>query len=174
MSEISQVERDRLADGLEAYAEGVEENLADDGVEDAPDAEDFRSDADRIRAGDQPLHEHTLEVLRDETGPAAYEDSPSGYLDLVERLIANENTVMREGTRVRLTCDVERYPHFTARKGMVGTVTMMEMDEAVCVRLDEFLPGAEDWDNEVCWYPQNGDDPSAYLETIKQTDGEGL
>lgn len=54
------------------------------------------------------------------------------------------------GTRVRLTQDTERYPFFIARKGMVGVVTQNDAD-GFCVRLDEHLPGCEEWDNEVIW-----------------------
>jgi hypothetical protein len=55
------------------------------------------------------------------------------------------------GTRVRLTREVERYPHFIAERGRAGVVVEATPD-AVSVRLDEHLPGAEEWDNEVCWY----------------------
>ena len=43
------------------------------------------------------------------------------------------------------------YPHFVARAGMKGTVVETEND-LFCVRLDEPLDGAEEWDNEVAWY----------------------
>jgi hypothetical protein len=55
-----------------------------------------------------------------------------------------------EGSRVRLTADVERYPHFIARKGSEGTVTH-NTDGGIEVKLDDHLPGAEPWDNEVVW-----------------------
>lgn len=65
----------------------------------------------------------------------------------------------KEGTRVRLTKDVERYPHFTARKGAKGTVTESG-DGTVMVLMDEPIKGCEDWDNEVIW--------SADLATIEE------
>jgi hypothetical protein len=34
----------------------------------------------------------------------------------------------RRWTRVRLTCDVDRYPHFVAPKGATGTVKSVEED----------------------------------------------
>ncbi len=101
-----------------------------------------------------------------------YEGHESGLCascDQQRRYELASDCELRVGMRVRLVHNVERYPHFVARKGMTGTVSMADMREAVCVRLDEFLPGAEDWDNEVCWYPQNGDDPSADLETVGET-----
>lgn len=61
------------------------------------------------------------------------------------------------GERVRLKNDVERYPHFIARAGSVGTVTESD-EELVSVRLDLPLVGAEEWENEVHWYPRNCDD----------------
>ncbi len=70
-----------------------------------------------------------------------------------------------EGTRVRLTRDVDRFPHFIAPKGAEGTVTSVD-EYALCVRLDETLPGAEDWDNEVHWYPRDDMWPNGDLETI--------
>lgn len=58
---------------------------------------------------------------------------------------------MREGARVRLTRDVDRYPHFVAPKGAEGTITK-NWDDLIAVKLDEHLEGAEEWDNEVQWY----------------------
>lgn len=55
------------------------------------------------------------------------------------------------GTRVRLRHDVDRYPHFIALKGMLGTVAIVQSG-LIGVRLDEHLDGAEDWDNEVHWF----------------------
>jgi hypothetical protein len=55
-----------------------------------------------------------------------------------------------EGSRVRLTADVERYPHFIARKGSEGVVSH-NTDGGIEVKLDDHLPGAEPWDNEVVW-----------------------
>jgi hypothetical protein len=69
------------------------------------------------------------------------------------------------GDRVRLVHPVDRYPHFVAAEGMEGTVTQND-DEAFSVRLDITIEGAESWDNEVCWYPSNGDDPSEDIERI--------
>lgn len=58
---------------------------------------------------------------------------------------------MEPGTKVRLTRDVERYPHFTAEAGLTGTVTKFD-EEIVAVRLDDPVPGAEEWDNGIHWY----------------------
>lgn len=62
---------------------------------------------------------------------------------------------VRAGVRVELLGDVERFPHFTARKGSRGEVVEATGD-LVRVRLDVELPGAEEWDNEVCWTPEDG------------------
>lgn len=62
------------------------------------------------------------------------------------------------GDRVRLTRNVDRYPHFIAPAGATGVLTSCDND-LWAVRLDLKVDGAEDWDNEVQWYPDNcGDD----------------
>jgi hypothetical protein len=63
---------------------------------------------------------------------------------------AGEVTLPRRGTRHRLTRAVERFPHFVAPVGATGTITEADEDY-VCLRMDEHLPGAEEWDNEVVW-----------------------
>lgn len=62
-----------------------------------------------------------------------------------------------KGARVRLRRQVDRFPHFIAPQGATGTVSAIEPDGAggihgIDVTMDEHLPGAEDWDNAVCWY----------------------
>src|SRR5262245_33755058 len=69
------------------------------------------------------------------------------------------------GRRVRLTNDIDRYPHFIAPKGATGTVTEAHPD-LYSVKLDELLPGAEEWDNEVCWYPTNSDSDNPNADLI--------
>lgn len=59
---------------------------------------------------------------------------------------------METGTKVRLSRDIERYPHFTAPEGATGQVVAYD-DEIIRVKLDDKLPGAEEWDNELHWYP---------------------
>jgi len=54
------------------------------------------------------------------------------------------------GSRGRLRRSVDRFPHFVAQAGATGTVTEAT-DSLIALRLDESLPGAEEWDNEVCW-----------------------
>lgn len=83
------------------------------------------------------------------------------YQALLERL-------PKTGTRVRLVEDVERYPHFIARRGMEGVVTESS-DEIFAVRMDDEIPGAQEWENEVHWYPRNGGDwPFSALEELSQ------
>lgn len=68
------------------------------------------------------------------------------------------------GTRVVLTGPVERYPHFIAPAGATGVVTD-ETRGVLSVRMDEHLPGAEDWDNEIVW-DCSAEDPLADLRVI--------
>lgn len=73
---------------------------------------------------------------------------------------------MQEGDRVRLRRDVERYPHFTVPEGQTGTVVEAS-DELIAVRLDEPVEGAEEWDNQLRWYPDMYDD-SDFREAFRQ------
>lgn len=56
------------------------------------------------------------------------------------------------GKRIRLVEDVERYPDFIAPAGMTGVI--VQVKPYVAVKMDKELKGAEQWDNEVHWYPQ--------------------
>jgi hypothetical protein len=67
------------------------------------------------------------------------------------------NVMPTAGERFVLTANVDRYPHFIAVRGSVGTVTEVT-DLVVCLRLDDLLPGAEEWDNEVVWSLDEGQD----------------
>ncbi|HSS43055.1 MAG TPA: hypothetical protein VLK37_10980 [Solirubrobacterales bacterium] len=66
------------------------------------------------------------------------------------------------GSRGRLRRSVDRFPHFVAQAGATGTVTEAT-DSLIALRLDRFLPGAEEWDNEVCW---TADDIEAADQTV--------
>jgi len=90
-----------VADALEGYAEGVNENLNDDAwgrdheeqLDGEPNADgdwpvvqDYLADADRIRRGEVPLHELTREVLFEDV--SALVDDPDGFTRLVRRLFS--------------------------------------------------------------------------------------
>jgi len=62
------------------------------------------------------------------------------------------------GTKVILLHNVDRYPHFIAPQGATGTVIDVGDPQVFAVQMDEDIPGAEEWDNEVHW--TNGDDPA--------------
>lgn len=63
------------------------------------------------------------------------------------------------GTQVVLRHDIDRYPHFIAKAGMVGVVVDVgDPQIAIAVRFNEPIPGAEDWENEVHWYADGGSD----------------
>lgn len=88
-------------------------------------------------------------------------DADHGYQAMLDWL-------PKPGTRVRLTRTVERYPHFSAGRGMEGVVTEAT-GELFAVLLDDFMPGAEEWDNEVHWYPRNcGEWPFEDIELASQ------
>jgi hypothetical protein len=66
--------------------------------------------------------------------------------------------VLPVGTRVRLNHDVDRYPHFIAMEGALGTVSQVD-ERLVCVKMDDNIAGAEEWDNEVHWSTDAGSYP---------------
>jgi hypothetical protein len=54
------------------------------------------------------------------------------------------------GERVRTLWPIDRYPHFVVAPGSAGVVTTCE--QGLCtVRLDDPVPGMEEWDNELCF-----------------------
>lgn len=69
------------------------------------------------------------------------------------------------GARVTLRHAIDRYPHFIAPAGSTGTVVDIGDPNIYAVRMDETLPGAEDWSNEVHWILDTGDDPASALST---------
>jgi hypothetical protein len=66
------------------------------------------------------------------------------------------------GSRGRLRRNVDRFPHFIAQAGAPGTVTEAT-ESLIALRLDKPLPGAEEWDNDVCW---TSDDLEAADQTV--------
>lgn len=62
------------------------------------------------------------------------------------------------GERRVLVEDVDRYPHFLADAGLTGEVVSADED-LIELRLDEDLPGAEEWDNAIHFYPREDGDP---------------
>ena len=64
------------------------------------------------------------------------------------------------GARVRLRVAADRFPHFLAPAGLVGTVVAAHVEHGhrfISVRLDEPLDGAEEWDNCVQWHDSSDD-----------------
>jgi hypothetical protein len=77
--------------------------------------------------------------------------------------------------RFILTRDVERYPHFIAAAGSKGTI-VEATPEAVSLRLDDPQPGAEEWDNEIVWSAELGQDiwdEAAPLPVDERRGGDG-
>ena len=68
-----------------------------------------------------------------------------------------KRTELPEGTRVRLTAYVERFPSFSVEAGGLGTVTFNDPD-SLCIQMDEHIHGGEDWDNEIVWSPEDDQD----------------
>jgi hypothetical protein len=56
----------------------------------------------------------------------------------------------KPGARFQVVCTVDRFDHFIVEAGATGTV--VDADEnVVSLHMDEFVPGAEPWDNEIVW-----------------------
>ncbi len=90
-----------------------------------------------------------------------------------DEYIAALESLPVEGTRVVLTCDVDRYPHFVAPKGATGTVMEGSDETLYAVLMDDFIAGCEEWDNAVHWYPYNGQDqPWMEIAPLPLTDKE--
>lgn len=78
--------------------------------------------------------------------------------------------MIREGDQVILTRAVERYPHFFAPAGLTGEVVVAE-PELISVRMDDHLPGAEAWENEIEWGEGLTDQAAEDLEVVVATGG---
>jgi hypothetical protein len=65
------------------------------------------------------------------------------------------------GKAVRLSRNVERFPHFIAEQGRQGVITEWDRWQVV-VKLDEPLAGAEEWDNCIIW--TRGQDAPFWLD----------
>lgn len=76
---------------------------------------------------------------------------------------------MTPRTRVKFRHDVDRYPHFIVPAGALGTVVDVGDAQIFAVKMDEQVPGAEDWENECHWVPVNGDDPLDDLEVVGES-----
>lgn len=122
-----------------------------------------------IEAAFKLIHDRFREAGYNTTGDVAPNEAyvldavGEAFVGMVAANITNRAV---EGDRVRFRHAVDRYPHFQVPEGATGEVTEVEAD-VFAVTLDDHLDGAETWDNEVHWYPQNGDDPDRDLEVIQ-------
>jgi hypothetical protein len=107
------------------------------------------------------IRESTDDELREiiaEGGPAAAVDAAAAEL--------RRRTCPPAGARVRLLRDVDRYPHFIAPAGALGEVVDVGDPNLFAVRLDQPLPGAETWSNEVHWILDAGENPAGDVEVL--------
>jgi hypothetical protein len=61
---------------------------------------------------------------------------------------------VRVGTRLRCVREVERYPHFVVAEGATAVIADIS-EHGVCIHLDEFLEGAQEWDNCLILTPED-------------------
>lgn len=101
-------------------------------------------------------------------------DADLGYVDPadlcepVSPVLIEDHPAYYIGATVRLARPVERFPHFRVPAGATGVVVAADA-ERVSVRMDEEIPGAEEWDNEIEWYLANGDNPAEDLEGYRRS-----
>jgi hypothetical protein len=66
------------------------------------------------------------------------------------RTAAESRLAPAPGTRFALSKPVERGPHFAAPAGATGTIVYVD-EYVICMHMDDYLPGAESWHNEITW-----------------------
>jgi len=118
-----------------------------------PDLDDLtaRHALAAMEDGLTPWPAEKIRTLYEGDGYGDFADDPDAfYVEMDSSTLRPVLGRPEEGTRVLLVEDVERYPHFIAPAGATGAV-VESTDEVLCVRLDEPLAGAEEWDNEVMW-----------------------
>lgn len=94
------------------------------------------------------------------------DDGAEFQVSIVQSAYGTEPT-FEVDTRVRLKVDVDRYPHFIAPAGITGTV-VDDSGGVLSVRMDEEVPGAEEWSNELVFSVRDGDNPADSLEVLEE------
>lgn len=77
--------------------------------------------------------------------------------------------ILAVGDRVKTLRVVDRWPHAAILAGAEGAVSVCEDTPSgylVCVKLDEHVPGLEEWDNEVQWFDDLISDLPADLDVL--------
>jgi hypothetical protein len=96
-----------------------------------------------------------------ENGPNAG-DAEQDYLDHVKALEERASARPAVGARVLFVDQLDRYPHFTVPAGATGIVTQSDLD-IYTVKVDQTIPGAEEWNNEVIWQVSDDEEPATDL-----------
>ena len=58
---------------------------------------------------------------------------------------------MREGYRFKLVRPVDRFSDFVAPAGLTGTVALVTPEGGLWAMMDQYVPGAEHWANQIHW-----------------------
>lgn len=74
--------------------------------------------------------------------------------ELLEAPDPDEFGDLAVGQKVALKADIERYPHFRIPCGWTGEVVELT-DQLVRVKMDRHVDGAESWDNELAFTPED-------------------
>ena len=81
-----------------------------------------------------------------------------------------ERLPLKLGSRVRLTRDVERFSDFLVKAGALGVCTCANDGGKIAVRMDDYIEGAQHWQNEIWWENSehgNFDDDAEVLPVVR-------
>jgi hypothetical protein len=171
-SEREEIEREAVAEHLIAPAPGS------DG---APKAGDrvrvwFTGNGVVVEAPDDP-RERPYAIRLDGEDADSFHHANQVRPEVVDerrpvRPAPGEKAMPAIGERFVLIADVDRYPHFVAARGSNGTVADVS-EGSVGLRLDDPLPGAEEWDDEVVWSEGVGRGFWEDVERLRSDDDDG-
>lgn len=94
---------------------------------------------------------------------------------LVEDLnVGGFRKMPREGDRVFQFAIIDRYPDFQLPPGGRGTITTVDRHrngdiDFIAVRMDEHIPGAEEWDNEIHFYGGDNETVPEFFFSFTET-----
>lgn len=102
----------------------------------------------------QVIVQHFPDATSGDLSPLATFQLSQAAEAAVKEWIAN-NVVTNEcdvapGYRFRLFRESDRFPDFCAPSGLTGVVTVVD-DSGVWARMDQYIPGAEHWENQIHW-----------------------
>lgn len=108
-----------------------------------------RANGETVFAAPHNLHDEVQVVFPPEYFENAKQPTPN-EINVFLDFAVSPLVTLANGTRVQLLRDVERFPHFIARKGMTGTI-VDACEDHIAVKMDTYIDGCEEWSNEIVW-----------------------